>query len=106
MAQQLSAAAQPPADPAVKAQMAEVERRAKDDQGKLAIAQEKLQLDQAKLQSQQQTAAAKSATDLQKTHMQTEAMLEANAQDNETALAVAASHPRMTNGNGITNPGV
>jgi hypothetical protein len=106
MAQRLSASMQPPADPAVKAQMAEVERRAKDDEGKLAVAQQKLQIDQAKLTVQQQTAAAKSAADLQRTHMQTEAMLEANAQDNETALAVAASHPRMTNGNGITNPGV
>ncbi len=106
MAQQLSQAMQPPADPAVKAQMAEVERRAKDDQGKLALGQGKLQLEQAKLAEQQQIAQAKAATDLERTHLTTEAMLEANAQDNETALAVAASHPRMTNGNGITNPGV
>lgn len=106
MAQQLSAASQPPMDPAVKAQMAEVERRANDDQAKRQVDAEKLKLDQVKLANQQQIAASKEANDLEKAHMTTQAMLEANAQDNETALAIAGAHPRMTNGNGVTNPGV
>lgn len=89
-------------------EIAKIEQQVEAEKAKAEVEDERQQIESLKklIELQQQLTAAHQqyAMDLKKAELASETQLAINRDDNETALLIAAAHPRMVNGNSVTNP--
>jgi hypothetical protein len=89
-------------------EVAKIEQQVEAERKKSEVEDEKQQIESLKqmlaLQQQISELQTKYAADMERAKLDAAVQLQINQDDNKTALAIAAAHPRITNGNSVTNP--